>query len=78
MTPEEKEIIEKQIKRAELAKLKADKEVNTISVLLHRFGYLYNASEAGDEIVFVPCDENFETLNAKDEHYNLDSLIKGE
>lgn len=77
MTDEEKEIIEKQIKKAQSAINKADCEVSKISVLLHKFGYLYNAEETSNEIIFVPCDENFDTLNAMDEHYNLDSLIKG-
>lgn len=76
MTPEEKEIIEKQIKKANLAICKAECEVSEISVLLHKFGYLYNAQEAGNEIIFVPCNKNFETLNDMDEQYYLDSLIK--
>lgn len=77
MTDKEKKIIEKQIEKAQLAINKAECEVSKISVLLHKFGYLYNAEQASDEIIFVPCDENFDTLNAMDEHYYLDSLIKG-
>ncbi|MCQ2595106.1 MAG: hypothetical protein MJ196_07580 [Treponemataceae bacterium] len=30
-----------------------------------------------NEIVFVPCDEKFDTLNALDEKYRLDELVKG-
>lgn len=76
MTDNEKKIIEKQINKANLAISKAECEVSKISVLLHKFGYLYNAEETDNEIIFVPCDENFDTLNAMDEHYYLDCLTK--
>ncbi|MCQ2594798.1 MAG: hypothetical protein MJ196_05995 [Treponemataceae bacterium] len=77
MTEKEKKIIEKQISVAQDCLNIATCEVDRISKLLHAFGYLYNATEVSEGIVFVPCDENFETLNALDEKYNLDELVKG-
>lgn len=77
MTDEEKKIIEKQISVAQDCLSIANYEVDRISKLLHAFGYLYNAIETSNEIVFVPCDENFDTLNALDEKYCLDELVKG-
>lgn len=77
MTDKEKKIIEKQISVAQKWLSIATCEVDRISKLLHDFGYLYNAIETSNEIVFVPCDENFETLNALDEMYHFDELVKG-
>lgn len=77
MTDREKKIIEKQIAIANKFLSLATLEVNKVSNLLHKFGYLYNASETENEIIFVPCDENYDTLNAFDEKYSLDELVKG-
>ena len=77
MTDKEKKIIEKQIEKADKAISVATGEVDTISDLLHKFGYLYNAQEVSGEIIFVPCDENFVTLDAFDEKLYLDRLVKG-
>ena len=76
MTEEQKRKVQKQIDKAKNMIIKANNEIDTISKILQEMGYMYDAVEANDEIIFIPIDKNKDIENAFDEHYILEDLRK--